>query len=121
MDYCEINRQLEYLIIIVETVTTAMLARADTGPSAIHSLFPVFMTKVWAGHGILLSGLPPAIPLLMFVARGREEGGVAHLQHLRTSPGAPTCGSPRPGSHNTLPATPALPAAACSLGGKISW
>ena len=75
MDYCEINRQLEYLIIIVETVTTAMLARADTGPSAIHSLFPVFMTKVWAGHGILLSGLPPAIPLLMFVARGREEGG----------------------------------------------
>ena len=116
MDYCEINRQLEYLIIIVETVTTAMLARADTGPSAIHSLFPVFMTKVWAGHGILLSGLPPAIPLLMFVARGREEGG-----GRREGAGAPTCGSARPGSHNTLPATPALPAAACSLGGKISW
>ena len=36
MDYCEINRQLEYLIIIVETVTSPQLSWTE--PPGFHSL-----------------------------------------------------------------------------------
>ena len=61
MDYCEINRQLEYLIIIVETVTSpqwlAIVGQSPKCPFTLqNSQFPVLSP----GNGILLS-LPPVI------------------------------------------------------------
>ena len=83
MDYCEINRQLEYLIIIVETVTSPQLCCWTDRAPGLHSLsnsqFPVLCPS--PGNGILLSLSRPS--LLMFVARERRGGGVP----------PPTCGS----------------------------
>ena len=58
MDYCEINRQLEYLIIIVETVTSPEWLVQDPGLLTLSFQF-------YVGPGTSLSR--PS--LLMFVAR----------------------------------------------------
>ena len=110
MDYCEINRQLEYLIIIVETVTSPQwLARVGQSPKCPFTLqnsqFPVLSP----GNEILLS-LPPVIINVCCPGKeGEREGGS----------GSPTAHLWLVPSPHTRPALPAL--SACSLGGKISW